>query len=61
LQVGGAENGLLAIRLQKFKALFSVAGASNLRCFAVLGSKDAMRVSFFFGTKLSGTAPSRLH
>jgi hypothetical protein len=39
--------------------LFSVAGASNLRCFAVLKSKDAMRVSFIFGTKVSGTAPSR--
>jgi hypothetical protein len=48
LQVGGAENGLLAIRLQSSMALFSAAGASNLRYFAVLKSKDAMRVSFFF-------------
>jgi hypothetical protein len=44
LQVGGAENGLLAIRLQSSMTPFSVAGASNLRCFAVLKSKDAMRV-----------------
>jgi hypothetical protein len=48
VQVGGAENGLLAIRLQSSMALFSAAGASNLRCFAVLKSKDMMRVSFFF-------------
>jgi hypothetical protein len=47
LQVGDAENDLLAIRLQNFKTLFSVAGASNLRCFAVLKSKDAIRVFFF--------------
>jgi hypothetical protein len=47
LQVGGAENGLLAIRLQSSMTLFSAAGASNLRCLAVLKSKDAMRVSFF--------------
>jgi hypothetical protein len=31
LQVGGAENGLLAIRLQNVKTPFSVARTSNLR------------------------------
>jgi hypothetical protein len=35
LQVGGAENGLLAIRLQTSNALFSAAGASNLRCLVL--------------------------
>jgi hypothetical protein len=47
LQVGGAENGLLAIRLQNFKTLFSVARTSNLRC-VVSYSKDAMRVILYF-------------
>jgi hypothetical protein len=56
LQVGGAENGLLAIRLQNFKTLFSVAGASNLRCFAVLKTKDAMRVSFFLNEAVRNSA-----
>jgi hypothetical protein len=42
LQVGGAENGLLAIRLQSLMTLFSVAGASNLR------STDTIRVTFYF-------------
>jgi hypothetical protein len=36
LQVRGAENGLLAIRLQSLMALFSAAGgASNLRCLVL--------------------------
>jgi hypothetical protein len=35
LQFGGAENGLLAIRLQILMTLFSVAGASNLRCLVL--------------------------
>jgi hypothetical protein len=61
LQVGDAENGLLAIRLQNFKTLFSVAGASNLRCFAVLKSKDAMRVSFFFLNEAVRNSALALH
>ena len=59
LQVGDAENDLLAIRLQNFKTLFSVAGASNLRCFAVLKSKlskDAMRVTFFLNEAVRNSA-----
>jgi hypothetical protein len=47
LQFGGAENGLLAIRLQSSKTLFSAARTSNSRCL-VLWSKGAMRVSFYF-------------
>ena len=35
LQVGGAENGLLTIRLQSLMTPFSVAGASNLRCLVL--------------------------
>jgi hypothetical protein len=35
LQVGGVENGLLAIRLQNPMTLFSAAGASNLRCLVL--------------------------
>jgi hypothetical protein len=61
LQVGGAENGLLAIRLQNFKTLFSAADASNLRCFAVLGSTDAMRVSFFLGNEAVRNSALALH
>jgi hypothetical protein len=37
LQVGGAENGLLAIRLQSPMTLFSAARTSNSRCL-VLGA-----------------------
>jgi hypothetical protein len=56
LQVGGAENGLLAIRLQNPMTLFSAARTSNLRCFAVLRSKDAMRVTFFLNEAVRNSA-----
>jgi hypothetical protein len=61
LQFGGAENGLLTIRLQnlKTKTLFSAALTSNSRCL-VFWSKEAMRVIFvLFWAELPGTAPSR--
>jgi hypothetical protein len=49
LQVGGAENGLLAAKLRRSKAVFSVARPCEQ--FKVLGvlsqSKDAMRVNLF--------------
>jgi hypothetical protein len=45
LPFGGAENDLLAIRLQSSNTLFSTARTSNSRCL-VLWYKDAMRVSF---------------
>jgi hypothetical protein len=35
LQVGGAENGLLAIRLQSSNTLFSAARTSNSRCLVL--------------------------
>jgi hypothetical protein len=35
LQVGGAENGLLAIRLQSSMTLFSAARTSNSRCLVL--------------------------
>jgi hypothetical protein len=56
LQFGGAENDLLAIRLQICKALFSAARTSNSRCL-VLWSKDAMRVPFCF----ERSCPEQLH
>jgi hypothetical protein len=46
LQFGGAENGLLAIRLQNSSTIFSHARTSNSRCL-VLWSKDAMRLILF--------------
>jgi hypothetical protein len=46
LQFGGAENDLLAIRVQSSKTLFSVTRTSNSR-YLVLWSKDAMRVILF--------------
>jgi hypothetical protein len=46
LQFGGAENDLLAIRLQSSNTLFSAVRTSNSR-FLVLWSKDAMRVILF--------------
>jgi hypothetical protein len=46
LQFGGAENDLLAIRLQSSNTLFSAARKSNSRCL-VLWYKDAMRVILF--------------
>jgi hypothetical protein len=49
LQFGGAENGLLAIRLQSSNTLFSAARTSKTRGSRrlVLWSKDAMRVILF--------------
>jgi hypothetical protein len=46
LQFGGAENDLLAIRLQSSMALFSAARTSNSRCLMLKSKeiKDAMRV-----------------
>ena len=55
-QVGGAENGLLAIRLQNVKTLFSAARTSNLRRL-VSWSKDAMRVIFYFERSCSEQRP----
>jgi hypothetical protein len=46
LQFGGAENDLLAIKLQSSNTLFSAARTSNSRCL-VLWSKDAVRVILF--------------
>jgi hypothetical protein len=46
LQFDGAENDLLAIRLQSSNTRFSAARTSNSRCL-VLWSKDAMRVILF--------------
>jgi hypothetical protein len=55
LQFGGAENDLLAIRLQSSTTLFSVARTSNSRCL-VLWSKDAMRVIIFLNGAAQNSA-----
>jgi hypothetical protein len=48
LQFGGAENDLLAIRLQSSNTLFSAARTSNSRCLVLyLVLKDAMRGILF--------------
>jgi hypothetical protein len=46
LQFGGAENDLLAIRLQSSNTIFSVARTSNSRCL-VLWSKESVRAILF--------------
>jgi hypothetical protein len=57
LQVGGAENGLLAIRLQNPMTLFSAARTSNSRCLVLyLVYKDAMRVTFFLNEAVRNSA-----
>ena len=59
LQVGDAENDLLAIRLQNPMTLFSVARTSNSRCLVLYLVQRCDARATLFRTKLSRTAPSR--